>query len=44
MYLKEIGWKGVDWGYLAQDRDYWHAIVNVVQNLRAENAADFLTT
>jgi hypothetical protein len=22
MALKEIGWKGVDWSHLAQDRDH----------------------
>jgi hypothetical protein len=25
---------GVDWMYLAQDRDYWQALVNTVMNLR----------
>lgn len=29
---KEIGWKGVDWTNLVQDRDKWQAIVNVVMN------------
>jgi hypothetical protein len=24
----EIGWEGVDWMYLAQDRDQWRALVN----------------
>jgi hypothetical protein len=23
MYLKEIGWCGMDWIHLAQDRDQW---------------------
>jgi hypothetical protein len=23
MYLREIGWKGVDWMYLTQDREQW---------------------
>jgi hypothetical protein len=27
--LKEIGWKGVDWITLAQDRDKWRAVMNV---------------
>jgi hypothetical protein len=32
--LKEIGWSGVDWIDLAQDRDQWKALVNTVMNLR----------
>jgi hypothetical protein len=35
MYLRELGWDGVDWMHLAQDRDQWRAVVNVVKNLRA---------
>jgi hypothetical protein len=31
--LREIGWDGVDWIYLAQDRDQWRALVNMVMNL-----------
>jgi hypothetical protein len=31
--LGEIGWGGVDWIGLAQDRDKWRALVNVVMNL-----------
>jgi hypothetical protein len=34
MDLLEIGWGGVDWICLAQDRDKWRALVNVVMNLR----------
>jgi hypothetical protein len=33
MYLREIGWGGMDWIDLAQDRDQWRAIVNTVMNL-----------
>jgi hypothetical protein len=35
MDLLEIGWGGVDWIGLAQDRDKWRALVNAVTNLRA---------
>jgi hypothetical protein len=34
MDLLQIGWGGVDWIGLAQDRDKWRALVNVVMNLR----------
>jgi hypothetical protein len=30
----EIGWGGVDWIGLAQDRDKWRALVNAVMNLQ----------
>jgi hypothetical protein len=32
--LREIGWGGMDWIDLAQDRDHWRALVNTVMNLR----------
>jgi hypothetical protein len=35
MDLREIGWGGMNWIYLAQDRDQWRALVNTVMNLRA---------
>jgi hypothetical protein len=34
MDLTEIGWDGMDWIYLAQDRDQWRALVNAIMNLR----------
>jgi hypothetical protein len=34
MDLKEIGWGGMDFIDLAQDRDQWRALVNTVMNLR----------
>jgi hypothetical protein len=32
LYLREIGWGGVEWIHLAQDRDQWQAVVNTVMN------------
>jgi hypothetical protein len=32
--LREIGWDGMDWIHLAQDRGRWRALVNTVMNLR----------
>jgi hypothetical protein len=34
MDLREIGWGGMDWIDLAQDRDQWSALVNMVMNLQ----------
>ena len=34
MHLKEIGIDTRNWADLAQDRDYWRALVNVALNLR----------
>jgi hypothetical protein len=28
MYLREIGQGGMDWTYLAQDRDQWRALIS----------------
>ena len=30
--LQEVGWKVVDWIDLAQNRDMWQGLVNVVMN------------
>jgi hypothetical protein len=30
---REIGWDGMDWIDLAQDRDQWRALVNTLMNL-----------
>jgi hypothetical protein len=34
MNLREIGWGGMDWINLAEDRDQWMALVNTIVNLR----------
>jgi hypothetical protein len=30
MDLREVGWKGVDWIHIYQDRDQWQALVTMV--------------
>jgi hypothetical protein len=43
MNVIEIGWGGMDWIDLAQDRDQWKVLVNTVMNLRAPlNIGKFL--
>jgi hypothetical protein len=32
--LRKIGWGGMDWIHVDQDRDQWRALVNKVMNLR----------
>jgi hypothetical protein len=34
MDVREIGWDGMDWNDLGQDRDQWRALVNTAMNLR----------
>jgi hypothetical protein len=35
MDLRAIGWDGMDWIDLPEDRAQWRALVNTVKNLRA---------
>jgi hypothetical protein len=32
--LREIGWGGMDWVDVGQNRDHWMALVNTVLNFR----------
>jgi hypothetical protein len=34
MDVRDIGWGGMDWIDVAQDREQWRALVNTVLNLR----------
>jgi hypothetical protein len=33
MDLREVGWGGIDWIDLAENRDRWRTLVNTVMNL-----------
>jgi hypothetical protein len=32
--LREIGWEGVGWIHLIQDREHWWDLVSIVMNLQ----------
>jgi hypothetical protein len=43
--LQQVGWEGVDWIDLAQDRDRWRALVIAVMNLQVPTKrGSFLTS
>jgi len=43
MDLREIGWEGVDWIHVGEDRDWWQAVLNMVMNLQVpQKAGNFL--
>jgi hypothetical protein len=42
--LREIGWEGVDWMHLAQDKELWWDLMNTVSKLRVPlQVRNFLT-
>jgi hypothetical protein len=34
--LKQVGWEGVDWVELAQNKDKWRAVFKMIMNLRVQ--------
>jgi hypothetical protein len=42
MDLGDVGWDGMDWINLAQDRDHMRALVNAVTNLWVYKTLDVL--
>jgi hypothetical protein len=43
--LREVGWAGLNWIDLAEDRNRWRAVVNAVMNVRVtENMGNFLSS
>jgi len=34
MSVQEVGWEGMEWIDLVQDKDRWRALVNAVMNLQ----------
>jgi hypothetical protein len=43
MDLRKISWGAVVWIRLAQDRDWWRAVVNVVMNHRGSWATELVS-
>jgi hypothetical protein len=45
MHLRQIGCSSIDWIDLAQDREQWRALVNMVMNFQVPyNADKFLSS
>jgi hypothetical protein len=45
MDLREIGWDGMDWIDLVQNKDQWRALVSTIMNIRVpKNAGNFLSS
>jgi hypothetical protein len=44
MDRREMGWKGVDWIHLVQERDQWWALVNTVTDFWVPYKEGNLTT
>jgi hypothetical protein len=42
MDLGEIGWGGVDWIGLVQDRNNWRCLVNAVMNFRFHKTLELM--
>jgi len=34
MHLQEVGWVSIEWIDLAEDKDRWQALENIIMNLR----------
>jgi len=34
IYIRGMGWEGMDWMHVAQDRYQWQALLNTVMNLQ----------
>jgi hypothetical protein len=43
MDLREIGWNGMDWIDLDQDKDRWMVLVNTVMKLRVPYNAGIIS-
>jgi hypothetical protein len=43
-YIQEVGWGGLDWTDLAQDRDRWRALVYAIMNLQVPQDVGNLTS
>jgi hypothetical protein len=42
MELKEIGYEGVNWIYLAEDRDQWRTSVNTAVNCQVAGCGELI--